>query len=436
MPSAPRQGPLRAAQRAVVTLWTEQDLEARLCRVLDLAFMVLDRFGVQGFHDSDRPVYSFGPEKAVAETAMLIYATSAVAARPIQERLAELVRRLVPLARSERAAAAIALQPALATKFALPHILLSWMGHCDAGFDDFVQASFRAAVRDGHDRTSVAHAERAWLCSRWGVQAVRSSRKGKVSHSSFGKSLDVFHGSREDAYALTHLVFYETDFGHDAHALGDRTAGVLAVADALLARYLDAEDYDLAGEILLSWPMTATAWSPAAAFAFRVLMRVEREAGVLPCSNLDPQRLAQLDGEAQYLYALGMSYHTAYVMGFLCAAALRSGMATAAIGVPGAPAVLASARESIDDSRGHWQASFATLTRQDQLALTPLLLAIALVQQCRNRDYDAVFALLRVARAESMAPDVACQQAWELLDRMDRCSALVRAIKPARACGH
>ena len=89
---------------------------------------------------------------------------------------------------------------------------------------------------------------------------------------------------------------------------------------SLLAGYMDAEDYDLAGELLLAWPLMGAPWSPSAAFAFRVLASIEDQVGVLPCGNVNLAHLAQLEGEERARYALGTAYHTAYVMGFLCAA--------------------------------------------------------------------------------------------------------------------
>ena len=103
---------------------------------------------------------------------------------------------------------------------------------------------------------------------------------------------------------------------------------ILTEAAALLARYMDAEDYDLSGEIAARLAVQrARHGVPAAAFAFRVLASVEDQAGVLPCGNINLARLAKLEGEARARYALATAYHTAYVMGFLCAASLRPGRA-------------------------------------------------------------------------------------------------------------
>ena len=62
--------------------WDEANLEARLCRALDVARQTLNFFAIEGYTDKQSPVFGFGPEKPAAETVMLIYAASALGHRP------------------------------------------------------------------------------------------------------------------------------------------------------------------------------------------------------------------------------------------------------------------------------------------------------------------------------------------------------------------
>src|SRR5207237_1174092 len=132
------------------------------------------------------------------------------------------------------------------------------------------------------------------------------------SNTALDLPMDVVGSSRDEAYALTHFFFYLTDFGNQSEQLRIRRplATVLAEAEALLLRYLDAEDYDVCGELLCLWPLARVPWNPSATFAFRVLMRVEDEVGLLPSGNVDLSRLNRLEGDAQTTYALGNAYHT------------------------------------------------------------------------------------------------------------------------------
>ena len=408
--------------------WDQGDLEARLCRALDLAKKAVNCFSVEGYTDHEFPAYDFGPEKVVAETAMLIYAASASRSRTsIASRIDDLARLLAPHARSRRVLVDIALHPALAFKFAVPHVLLTKLGYPDASFDDFLRSCASAQTGNAQDRPPSSSLERRWIRSLWTGRDSRAGWRAGLRGSALNGPLDILGGLRMDAYAFTHLIFYCTDFGFGKPRLPRRRSVILAEAGALLARFIDAEDYDLSGEILLAWPLTGAPWSPAAAFAFRVLASVEDQVGVLPCGNVNLTRLAQLKGEARARYALGAAYHTAYVMGFLCAASLGPGRA--------APAKIAGHRFErtclsrlltyVDDDQGHWRPEFSSLAADEQRALAPFVLDVAIAQSCRRRDYEAVAEILSIACEFSLASAPMCRQAFELLERIANCSTAI-----------
>lgn len=405
--------------------WSESDLEARLCRALDIAKTTVDYFARDGYTDEVSPAYSFGPEKAVAEAAMLAYAASACGQRTnVAGRVDELARLLIPHARSERVLVDIAMHPALVFKFALPHVLLSRLGYCDAGFDDFLRSCVSAQARNGRDRSPSASVERSWIWFLWTGQAASRS---ELLESVLNWPIDILGGLRDDCYAFTHLIFYCTDFGSRSRRLPRARSIILGEARSLLARYLDAEDYDLAGEILMAWPLLAAAWSPGAAFGFRVLTSVEDEAGVLPCGNINLGRLTQLDSDERTRYALGTAYHTAFVMGFLCAASLRPGRVPPAriVGSQFDETCLGRLLRYVDDDQGHWQTEFLRLAGGEQRALTPFILDIAIIQRHRKHDYEAVKELLSMAGEYGIADSPLCDQAAELLERIAHCSSAI-----------
>jgi hypothetical protein len=405
--------------------WDEANLEARLCRALDVARQTLNFFAIEGYTDKQSPVFGFGPEKPAAETAMLIYAASALGHRPpVASRIEDLARALVPHARSNRVLVDIALHPALAFKFAVPHVLLTRLGYRDEIFDAFLRSCISSQVRNGHDRPPSALVEKRWVSYlRGGHDATRVCRRDLVG-SVLDCPLDILGGLRDDAYAFTHLMMYCTDFGYQTCRLPRRRSVILGEAGSLLARYIDVEDYDLAGEILLAWPLTGASWSASAAFAFRVLATVEDQAGILPCGNINLSRLTQLEGEERARYALGTAYHTAYVMGFLCASALRPGrMPPARIAGPQYErAFLDRLLHYVDDDQGHWQPVFSSLLEEEQRVLTPFILDIALMQSCRRHDYQAAGEIVSISSEYRIACSPMCRQAAELLERISACS--------------
>jgi hypothetical protein len=408
--------------------WNEADLEARLCLALDLAKKTINYFAINGYRDKESPVYSFGPEKPVAETAMLIYAASASGHRPnVAKRVDEIAQLLAPHARSERVLVEIALHPALAFKFAVPHVLLTKLGYRDAPFDDFLKSCVASQARNGHDRPPSASLERRWISSLWTGQNSDACFDADLRNSVLNWPIDILGGLRDDVYAFTHLIMYCTDFGFQPRRLPRSRSIILGEAGSMLAKYLDAEDYDLSGEILLTWPLTGAAWGPLAAFGFRLLASVADQVGVLPCGNINLDRLAKLEGEERARYALGTAYHTAYVMGFLCAAALRPGTVPPAkiAGQSFEKACLSRLLHYVDDAQGHWQAEFSSLQDKEQLILTPLILDLAIMQKCRRHDYEALREILSLAYNYNIASSPMCRQATELLERIAACSTVI-----------
>jgi len=352
---------------------------------------------------------------------MLIYAASGARRLPqIATRIAEVAELLLPHARSAQTLLNMALHPALCLDFAVPHILLSKLGYTDPRMDDFLRSCFASQARNGRQRPPAGSLEGRWVESLWTGAEPGPAWYRDLRNSVLNWPLDILGGFRDEAYAFTHLVMYCTDFGFRPAFLPRPRAVVLQEAASLLAKYLDREDYDLAGEVIMAWPLTGAPWSPAAAFGFRVLTGVEDHAGVLPGGTTRPDRLHQLEGREKTRYALGTAYHTGYVMGFLCAASLREGRAP--------PARIAGPRfdegfldhviATLDRDQGHWQPELRALNEAERNALCPLLLDLAIVQRCRKHDYGAVRELLARAHQHGLSRSPLCGQSAELLERL------------------
>ena len=321
----------------------------------------------------------------------------------------------------------MALHPALCVEFAVPHVLLSKLGLEDEQFDELLELSLSAQGARGHERTPFASLERQWILALWSGAEPGPDWEGDLEQSVLNWPIDLLGGMKEDAYALTHLVIYCTDFGYHVRPLPRPRSTILAEARSLLARCLDEEDYDLAAEILMFWPQLGAPWCASSAFGFRVLMTVEDQVGVLPSVRTKTERLNELEGEERTRYAFATAYHTSLVMGLLCAVSLREGRTP--------PARLAGPdfeRELVDRlftfvdaDQGHWQPVFAALPEPERLTLAPLLLDLALLQKLRKRDYDSVNALLQLAAANDLELSPLAIQATEQLERLVAFSATV-----------
>ena len=114
--------------------------------------------------------------------------------------------------------------------------------------------------------------EQEWLRRVWDPTESRARDEAKLSvQSALGHPIDIFMATRDDLYAYTHALMYLTDLGERRIRLPVQRSEVLANAEAALARCLDEQDYDLCGELLLTWPYLGANWGVTANFAFRVL---------------------------------------------------------------------------------------------------------------------------------------------------------------------
>ena len=399
----------------------ERDIVNRLCRALDITKNSVTLFAEGGYTDSEIVENSFRPDKPLAEAAMLAYAASGVTHQPaVADRVDDLARRIASLARSERIMLNMALHPAVCVEFAVPHILLTKLGFADARFDEFLDRCISSRASRGHERPPFGSLERQWILAlRNGVEPGQAWQV-QLEQSVLKWPIDLLGGFKEDAYALTHLVMYVTDFGFAVRPLPRPRAAVLADARSLLARCLDEEDYDLAAEVLMIWPQLGAPPCAAAAFGAHVLMAVEDEVGVLPSVRTKMDRLNELEGDERTRYAFATAYHTALVMGLWCAVSLRGGtLAPARLqSSEGDDGLIDELSACLDGDQGHWQPVFAKLAASERRTLGPLLLDIALAQKFRTRDYDAANQLLGIADRYRLGLSSLSVQAAEMLGRL------------------
>ena len=156
----------------------------------------------------------------------------------------------------------------------------------------------------------------------------------------------------------------------------------MADVEAWLVRYLDRDDFGLCAELLMAWPQLRAPWSPTAAFAFQVLAAAEDEVGVLPCGNVDSDRLATLQGPERTRYARATSYHTALVMGFLCAVCLAADAPPPSGGCVGPLTQVPACSQ--------WERVAAVCRPEQHDQLAPLRTAIAIDRALRAKDFRAL----------------------------------------------
>ena len=397
----------------------------RLLKRLGLALRIAERtiqfLGADGFNGADLPEGNFAAEKPLAETAMLLYVASRERSEPtVQKAFDDVVQNLRPYARSKRMGLDVLRYPSVCLQLATPHILLGIFGEPDSRFDDLLARSVAACASLGHEVVPYRELEIIWLRSLWRNEIPGRELEEVARKTALGNPIDLLNGARDDAYAHTHAVMYYTDFGNWRKPLPRPTEEFLAESGAVLARALVIEDYDLAAEALMAWPLTSSSWSSAATFGFRVLTSLEEKVGFLPAGRLASKRLLEMAGDEKTKHALASSYHTAYVMGMLCALCLKPGM-----GPPFEIAGPLFSRELIEGLRApirktgaHWEQVFESLSLNETAALAPFLLDVAIIPSNGRGEFAQLASLLEIAVQNGMADTTLCAQSAELLSRV------------------
>ena len=406
--------------------WDRADLLRRLGATLQLAIDAIATFdpgrspSLAGDGESERQRVSL-TEKVVAETALLLLLSAPLrSSSAVQPQYDTLVEMVSPLARSEILLAGICLDAGRAYEYATAHIILSHLGHGDTAVDELISASLSLGPQFGPERLPYRRLEQQWLERLWRLRdTTLAGEADLVAQSMIGRSLDVLAANRMDIYALTHAVMYGTDFGTRRIRMPRPRQAIAADADAALACSLDAGDWDLTAELLLTQPILGVAWSPAMTFAFSIVAAVHDDLGFLPGSAFDPVTYATLPSVERAELAIRTSYHTSYVMGFVCALALTSGCAPPSC----LPASDGDAAESLADLIGpppgeqRWRDAFDALPREQREAIAPLVRDIALRRAASTGDVRRLRCVLDVADTHDLVDAPAPRQAAALLHR-------------------
>jgi hypothetical protein len=311
-------------------MYDESGLQRRLLEALDYASEGLDRLDRHAeLWPRDRDGEGGGllrrRDKVAAEALLLAYlASRVVALDPADGALAQAVERLVDRAEREiatgRNEALLRRFPNTATTLGQGFVLLGTLGR---GRPEILRLLERAFGRGW--ATVSERVPYRLMDSRWTYGLLDPSLLGPPDElarfSILGARPHPLHTMSEDDYALTHTLFYLTDFGQTAPSaeLRRRAATLL---DPFLEWNAVRGDLDLLGELLISALVLRAPASPAFRFGWEVLRRAWRRPGGLVGPEYSPARFAGLAGDEAAAYAFSENYHTVFVGGILCAVAL------------------------------------------------------------------------------------------------------------------
>lgn len=374
-------------------------------------------------------------DKVLAETAMLLVAVAPLRGtdRCLDTATDQLATMIAPYSRRPSLLAGVCLQPGAALEQAAAHVMLTSLGYPDPLVAQLLATSIRHGNDRGPERLPHRSLELEWLKRMLAGSALSSAADAPdhLASCALGRPMDVLHLTKSDVYAFTHAVMYATDLGGRRLVLPRTLDAVVDDAAAALAFSLDAVDYDLTAEVLMTWPMLGVSWSLEASLAFGVLATVYEEFGFLPGGLFEIARYRSMDATDRARYAQATSYHSTFVMGILCAALLRAPQANS---VPethhdgalhhGAAVLSILELAQRSGSKSESIRLVQELRVETQAPLAGLALAALLRNASVCGDLATLQEALGIALRYDMVDGPAVAQASELLQR---CAALARA---------
>ena len=258
-------------------------------------------------------------DKVATEAAMLLLLSRRAEAvcgdlKPFNDALmAPLTREI----RSERLHRLILRQPHVAATLGAGSTFLSAAGNPEPGFDALIESTLEQGFGGCVERVPYRQLDQLWTRNLLAAkpQPIEEALAGSILHS----RAHPFFMTESDAYAVTHAIFYASDFGQSALPPSLDAARVSEMISSGIAWTLVAEDFDLLIEYLMCAACLGESDSPAARLGWHVVDRVWNHLAFLPGPTFDPERYRALSGEAADAYACEQMYHTNFVAGMLCA---------------------------------------------------------------------------------------------------------------------
>jgi hypothetical protein len=421
--------------------WGPRDLIRRVQNAFDVAGRAVDaavRYRLQSDSHTgadanlkvDEALVDVRPlvmTKVVAEAAMLLRCAAPL--RHVDGQMSsiidDLAQRIIAPARGRRLLTLLCLEPTLALDHAAAHIHLSDLGFRDPAVDRMLLEIFQGEVIGGPERLPMQELEQQWLRGVWpGDKADVSDNpdlSALLARTCIGRPIDILGCRTQDLYAFTHVLLYASDMGRQSNQWPRPLEEIAHDADAALAAAIDANNFDLAAELIWTWPMLRLPWSPAATFSFGVLAAMQDECGFLPGPDYSSHDRERLPEDLRDEYVLRTSYHATVVMGFACAMALSSSHVPP---VTVCPVAGSEGRiEQIqcllrDESREpRWRSVFSQLDANRRGALDEFLLTMALRRARASRDLELLREGLAIGLRCDMVDGLTARHALALLRR-------------------
>jgi len=304
--------------------------QSQLLGYLDdvIDFAITNINALQTHHPFWTQPYSTGIEwvdKILAETALLGLITKRVEIYDfaLQEKLQQLSAVVAPFVRSTSYLQKIMRNPQMVTVYGMGHIALTAAGHSDTYFDYVVKKAVGTRLYEASEKIPFRDLDTMWLLSLYDQDNYKVSFDKVAACSILNSNGNVFFFSRSDAYAVTHTIFYLTDFGRVGLPFSVDTKKVGRMIDEIICWNVLSADLDLLGERLICAVLLGEKLSSYALVGLAYFFRTWQHFTILFGPSFDPTYFQTLEGAEARAYTFQNTYHTYYLYwrNFVCLSA-------------------------------------------------------------------------------------------------------------------
>ena len=215
-------------------------------------------------------------------------------------------------------------RPASAFALSLPYLSLRTSGHRSSFHEETLRNARARGVLATAETVPHRVLDREYFLWKSGLSSQAPAWLELYANTALAVIPDDLHIDREMAYAITHTLFYLTDWGRRPPPFDIAETGrVTRILDCLIVHYWRLSHWDLLGELLVnrvSMSVGASRLATAAAIAF---LNAWRPEGCIPGEGLEIKGLNQsLPAERQSIM-FAECYHSTLVGVIYCVSALE-----------------------------------------------------------------------------------------------------------------
>jgi len=300
--------------------------EHRAKASLDWLSANLDRFSPIGV---EQP----GPKlKALSELAILYDRLRAVTAPRLRERLllSDVLRRwrqfLVKQCEHRSYAELGRRLPAYAVPLLLPYMVLRPTGYTSPFHEETVRTTISKGFLFFEELLPYRQLDRSYFLWKAGLLPAEPDWPDLYAKTTLATAPDVLHLDRDAAYAITHTLFYLTDWGRRAPTFAaPEIERVTSILDCLAIHYWRLQHWDLLGELLANRMAVQPRKSHLIAAATSAFLKAWRPEGCIPGEGVLIPGLDSASAAERDEIIFRECYHATLVGVLVCAGVLENG---------------------------------------------------------------------------------------------------------------